>query len=88
MSAGLVYEVHALSEEARRAAMRDYAAARGFTLPAEVLDYVLARAPRDLRTLRALIDMLDRRSLEQKRPITVPLARELLQTAQQPAQPQ
>ncbi len=82
LAAGLVYEVHALSEEARRAAMREYATARGFTLPAEVLDYVLARAPRDLRTLRALIDMLDRRSLEQKRPITVPLARELLQAAQ------
>ncbi len=83
LASGLVYEVHALSEEARRVAMRDYAAARGFTLPAEVLDYVLARAPRDLRTLRALIDMLDRRSLEQKRPITVPLARELLQATQQ-----
>lgn len=83
LASGLVYEVRALSEEARRAAMHDYAAARGFTLPAEVLDYVLARAPRDLRTLRALIDLLDRRSLEQKRPITVPLARDLLQAAQQ-----
>lgn len=84
LASGLVYEVRVLSEEARRVAMRDYAAARGFTLPAEVLDYVLARAPRDLRTLRALIDLLDRRSLEQKRPVTVPLARDLLQAAQRP----
>jgi DnaA family protein len=78
---GLVYEVHALSESDRRAALRDYAAARGFTLPPEVADYLLARAPRDLSSLRALVDTLDRLSLQQKRAITVPLARELLQPA-------
>lgn len=78
---GLVYEVRALSEDDRRAALRDYAAARGFALPREVIDYLLARAPRDLSSLRALVDTLDRLSLEQKRAITVPLARELLQAA-------
>ena len=78
---GLVYEVRPLSEDDRRAAVRDYAAARGFALPREVIDYLLARAPRDLSSLRALVDTLDRLSLEQKRAITVPLARELLQAA-------
>jgi DnaA-homolog protein len=78
---GLVYEVHPLSEQDRLAALRDYAAARGFTLPQEVAEYLLARAPRDLGSLRALVDTLDRLSLEQKRAITVPLARELLQLA-------
>jgi DnaA family protein len=76
---GLVYEVRALSEEDRRAAVQSYAVARGFELPGEVTDYLLARAPRDLSSLRALVDTLDRLSLEQKRAITVPLARELLQ---------
>lgn len=80
---GLVYEVRALSEDDRRAALRDYAAARGFELPREVADYLLARAPRDLGSLRTLVDTLDRLSLEQKRAITVPLARELLQAARQ-----
>lgn len=79
---GLVYEVHALSEDDRRAAVQGYALARGFALPAEVADYLLSRAPRDLSSLRALVDTLDRLSLEQKRAITVPLARELLQAAQ------
>ncbi len=78
---GLVYEVHALSEDDRRDAVLRYAAARGFALPPEVADYLLARAPRDMHTLRAMVDLLDRRSLERKRAITVPLARELLQTA-------
>jgi DnaA family protein len=76
---GLVYEVRALSEGDRRAAVEGYAVARGFELPGEVTDYLLARAPRDLSSLRALVDTLDRLSLEQKRAITVPLARELLQ---------
>lgn len=75
---GLVYEVRALSEHDRRAAVQGYAVARGFELPIEVIDYLLARAPRDLSSLRALVDTLDRLSLEQKRAITVPLARELL----------
>lgn len=76
---GLVYEVRTLSEEDRRAAVQSYAMARGFEMPAEVTDYLLARAPRDLSSLRALVDTLDRLSLERKRAVTVPLARELLQ---------
>lgn len=79
LASGLVYEVHALSDEDRRAAVAGYAAARGFVLPAEVTEYLLARVPRDLATLRALVDTLDRSSLEQKRAVTVPLAREVLQ---------
>jgi DnaA family protein len=71
--------VRALSEDDRRAAVQGYAAGRGFELPDEVTDYLLARAPRDLSSLRALVDTLDRLSLEQKRAVTVPLARELLQ---------
>lgn len=78
---GLVYEVRALSEADRRAALQAYAAARGFSLPDDVTDYLLTRAPRDLSSLRALVDTLDRLSLEQKRAITVPLARRLLQAA-------
>lgn len=80
---GLVYEVRALSEDDRRAAVHRYAAARGFELPHEVTEYLLARAPRDMTSLRAMIDTLDRLSLEQKRAITVPLARELLLAVRQ-----
>lgn len=80
---GLVYEVHALSEDDRRAAVLEYATARGFMVPQEVTDYLLARVPRDLSSLRVLVDTLDRVSLEQKRAVTVPLAREVLQLVQQ-----
>ncbi len=76
---GLVYEVRTLSEADRRTALLDYARARGFALADEVADYLLVRVPRDMNSLRALVDAMDRLSLEQKRAVTVPLARELLQ---------
>jgi len=78
---GLVYEVHALTDEDKARALADRAASRGFRLPPEVSDYLLTRVRRDLPTLMAMLDTLDRYSLETKRPVTVPLARELLHSA-------
>jgi DnaA family protein len=59
--------------------MRAHAAARGFELGAEVGDYALRHARRDLPSLLALVERLDRYSLEERRPITVPLLRDVLQ---------
>lgn len=75
---GLVYQVHTLSDEEKAAALETHAHTRGFSLPREVVDYLLARQSRDLSHLLTLLDGLDRYSLETKRPVTVPLARELL----------
>lgn len=75
---GLVYQVHALSDEEKAHALTCHAAARGFRLSAEVCDYLLNRVHRDMPSLLAMLDALDRRSLETKRQITVPLVRELL----------
>lgn len=80
---GLVYQVHALTDEEKSRALADYAAGRGFRLLPEVSDYLLRRASRDLPSLVATLDALDRYSLETKRPVTVPLARELLQAVRQ-----
>ena len=75
---GLVYQVHALTDDEKSRALADYAAGRGFRLAPEVSEYLLRRASRDLSSLVATLDALDRYSLETKRPVTVPLARELL----------
>lgn len=75
---GLVYQAHALTDEEKARALADHAAGRGFRLLPEVSDYLLTRASRDLSSLLATLDALDRFSLETKRPVTVPLARELL----------
>ncbi len=78
---GLVYQVHGLTDVEKTRALTDHAAGRGFRLPPEVCDYLLTRVNRDLASLLATLDALDRYSLETKRPVTVPLARELLQAA-------
>jgi DnaA family protein len=79
---GLVFQVHALTDEAKAQALAEHAASRGFQLAPEVSDFLLTRARRDLPTLLATLDALDRYSLETRRPVTVPLARELLLAAE------
>ena len=78
---GLVYQLHALTDEEKARALAERATSRGFRLRREVADFLLTRARRDLPSLLAMLDALDRYSLETKRPITVPLARELLSAA-------
>lgn len=78
---GLVYQVHALTDEDKARALADHAVLRGFSLPPEVCEFLMTRGRRDMPSLIATLDALDRHSLETKRPITVPLARELLRAA-------
>jgi DnaA family protein len=78
---GLVYELHVLNEDEKRHAMYARARALGFDLPAEVCGYILHHGRRDLPSLLKLVDLLDRRSLQAQRMITLPLAREVLQSA-------
>ncbi len=78
LASGLVYQVHALNEEEKVAALRRHAQARGFQLSQEVVAYLLRHARRDLPSLLALLDALDRYSLATRRAITLPLLRELL----------
>ena len=75
---GLVYQVQPLSDEEKSSALKQHAAARSFDLPDNVIEYLLRRLGRDLPSLMSLLDALDRHSLESKRPITVPLLKELL----------
>ena len=78
LAAGLVYQVHGLDDAEKAAALRGHAEARGFRLSQEVADYLLRHAERDMPSLLALLDALDRYSLANRRAITVPLLRELL----------
>jgi len=75
---GLVYQVKPPSDEERSTYLRAEAARRGMQLPDEVVFFLLTRMRRDLRSLAAILDRLDRHSLETKRPITLPLVREAL----------
>ena len=79
---GLVYEVHALSDDDKAAAMRARATEHGFELPAEAQNYVLRHGRRDLPSLLNLVDLIERHSLEAQRPVTAALVREVLKSVQ------
>jgi DnaA family protein len=76
---GLVYQLRPLSDAEKALQLRAEAARRGLRLSEEVVGYLLTRLPRDLPSLNAVLDALDRYSLAAKRPITLPLVREALE---------
>jgi len=67
-----------LADADRRDALRQRASSRGLTLDDAVLDWLFARTQRDLGSLTALLDRMDRESLATQRRITVPFLRKLL----------
>ena len=88
MGWGLIYQIHGLSDEEKIAALTHAAEARGLTLSATVLPYLLSHFKRDMRSLSTMLDALDHYSLETQRPVTLPLLRDLLLTANPSANPQ
>jgi DnaA-homolog protein len=76
---GLTFQVQALSDGEKLAALTQHAQARGFVLASEVAQYMLTHCARDMLSLMKLVAALDRYSLEHQRSITVPLLREILQ---------
>lgn len=75
---GLVYQVHALSDEEKAEALRQHAGARGFELPHEVTQYLLRHGRRDLPSLLQVLDALDEHCLRLKRVASVPLLKEVM----------
>lgn len=75
---GLTYRVSPLTDHEKKAVLLADAQARKLPLSDEMVDYLLLRAPRDMRSLTALLEAIDRYSLEHKRVITQPLLREIL----------
>ena len=79
LATGLTYRVLPLTDEEKRAALAAHARARGFALGEEITAYLLTHSRRDMGSLVAALDCLDRYSLETGRPITVPLLKAALQ---------
>lgn len=67
-----------LEESERRSLLRERARTRGIELDDGVLDWLFARARRDLGSLFDALDRIDRASLAAKRRVTVPFLRTLL----------
>jgi DnaA family protein len=67
-----------LADDGRREALRRRAHVRGLILDEAVLDFLFSRTQRDLASLAALLDRVDREALAAQRRITVPFLRQLL----------
>jgi DnaA-homolog protein len=76
---GLVLQLKPLSDADTARALAGTLAERGINASPDVVPWLMTHAPRNLGSLRALVDALDEFSLERKRAITLPLLREFLQ---------
>lgn len=75
---GLAFQLHPLSDAEKAEALRKHARGRALDLHEDVVAYLLKHARRDMASLIGILDALDRCSLEQKRPVTLPLVRDAL----------
>jgi DnaA family protein len=75
---GLVYQLVPLDDEEKASHLKSLAAERGLQLSDDIVRYLLTRLPRDLASLRAVMEVLDRYSLMRQRGLTLPLVREAL----------
>lgn len=78
---GLVFQLQGLDDTEKRAALVQHAESLGFRLEPQVVDYLLNHTARDMQSLLRVLEALDRFSLETRRPITLPLLRQLLRAA-------
>jgi DnaA-homolog protein len=84
-AAAAVFQLRLLGEEEQHAALQLRARLRGLELPDETWHWLRKRFPRDMRTLYQLLDRLDEAALSAQRRLTVPFIREVLRSAQIPA---
>jgi DnaA family protein len=80
LASGIVLQLHPLSDDDKSAALAGHAARRGMRLERELTAYLLTHFDRDMGAQIALLDALDRYSLQRKRALTLPLLKEALRT--------
>jgi DnaA family protein len=72
--------LHPLDDASRAEILRDRAMRRGLVLEETAIDWLLSRTDRNLGSLMALLDRLDRESLAAQRRITVPFLRQVMES--------
>jgi DnaA family protein len=79
LSWGPVFQLQALSDAEKIAALQQRAARRGFELPEDTAKFLLNRLQRDMSTLCTTVDALDAASLAAQRKVTVPFVKALIE---------
>jgi len=78
LSWGLVMHLSNLKDEQKIQIIHELARQRGFSLPDSVSNYLLNHCSRDLHQLKKILDLLDEKSLTEKRKITIPFVKKTL----------
>ena len=78
LRAAACYRVAPLDDRDKLRLLSGVATARGFELPPEVAQFLLARTSRDQRELLGVLDRLDKASLAQGRRLTIPFVKQTL----------
>ncbi len=79
LGSGIVLQLHPLGDAEKARALGEHAAGRGLAMDESLIGYLLTHFERDMGTQIALLDALDRYSLQRQRGITLPLLKEVLQ---------
>ncbi|MDR1424216.1 MAG: DnaA regulatory inactivator Hda [Azoarcus sp.] len=74
----LIFETRPLDDDTRAAILRVLAERSGLRLSDEIVAFLLHHGQRDLPSMAAAVAALDGASLEHKRPLTLPLLRQLM----------
>ena len=75
----LIFQIAALNDEEKQQALQLHARNRGLELGEEVSGFLLRRYPRDMRALFIILEQLDQASLQNKRRLTVPFVKSVLE---------
>jgi len=78
LQSGVFFQLHDLADIDKERLLQQRASSLGMNLSDAVVSYILQRHERSVSGLNELLLELDRQSLEQKRPVTVPLVREII----------
>lgn len=77
---GILYQLHALSDDEKIHVLIKRAIHRGIVLSEEAAKYLLHHRSRHMGALFDVLDILDKASLAAKRRLTIPFIKEILQT--------
>lgn len=82
LRSGPVFHLEHLADAGRMQALQLHASARGIELPDATARFLLSRGRRDMHSLSAMLETLDRASLAAQRRLTIPFVRQLLSDPQ------
>lgn len=77
LSWGPVFQLQTLDDDELSAAFALMLKLRGLDVGADVIEYVVRRFPREMTSLKQLVEQLDQASMSEQRRITIPLIKRL-----------